>query len=175
MHNIMSIMISIICFSWCSCLQEAVTTASVCESVFAYYQVVIVGLDCSSDIQQIKLKGDILSLVTGSLRKKRLMCWMLIVHIISVLKVTGKVCRVCGCRAIWGAVIYCITEEMTVQRCFVLLFITSVFFLPLQCIFPHLNYCLMLRFTKPLCLYMPLCSKVNMWIKLKHDGINPLA
>ena len=39
---------------------KAVATASLCESVLGYYQVVIVGLDCSSDIQQIKLKGDIL-------------------------------------------------------------------------------------------------------------------
>lgn len=35
-------------------------TAPACKPVCAYYQVVIVGLDCSSDIQQIKLKGDIL-------------------------------------------------------------------------------------------------------------------
>lgn len=53
---------------------KANTTASVFESVFGYYEVVIVGLDCSSDIQQIKLKGDILSLVMRSLWKKRLMC-----------------------------------------------------------------------------------------------------
>lgn len=48
---------------------KAIVTASVCESVFAYYQVVIVCLDCSSDIQQIKLKGDILSPVTRSIKE----------------------------------------------------------------------------------------------------------
>lgn len=152
MHNIMSIMMSIICFSWCSYLQRLLpTAASVWASVFAYYyQVVIVGLDCSSDILHIKLKRDILSLVTGSLRKKHLMCWMLIVCIISVLKVTGGVCRVRGCRAIWGAFIYCITEEMTVQICFVLLFITLVFSSLFSAYIPLLNYCIKWSFTEPL-------------------------
>lgn len=35
---------------------KAIVTASVCEIVFAYYEVVIVCLDCSSDIRQIKMK-----------------------------------------------------------------------------------------------------------------------
>lgn len=48
---------------------KAIVTASVCESVFAYYQVAIVCLDCSSDIQQIKLKRDILSPVTRSIKE----------------------------------------------------------------------------------------------------------
>lgn len=52
---------------------KAVTAAFVCERVFGYYQVVIVGLDCSSDIQQIKLRGDTLSLVARSLWKR---CFM---------------------------------------------------------------------------------------------------
>lgn len=37
-------------------LAKAFVTASVYESVFAFYQA-IVCLDCSSDIQQIKLRG----------------------------------------------------------------------------------------------------------------------
>lgn len=55
---------------------------------------------------------------------------MLIIYIctISVLKVTVGACRVRGCGTMWGAFIYCITEKMTVQRCFVLVSITPVFF-----------------------------------------------
>lgn len=84
--------------------------------------------------------------------------------------------QVRGCGTMWGAFIYCITEKMTVQRCFVLVSITPVFFPSLvSAFFPHLNYCLMLRFFRSLCHYMPLCSKVNMWSKPKYDGINPLA
>lgn len=61
-HNLFAVMLL---------LAEAITAASVGESVcFGYYQVVIVSLDCSSDILQIKLNGDILSLVTRSLMKK---------------------------------------------------------------------------------------------------------
>lgn len=166
MCYIMSIMMSIICFSWCSYLQRLLPQHQ-CESVFAYYQVVIVSLDCSSDIQQIKLKGDILSLVTRSLREKGLMCWMLIVYIISVLKVTGEVCRVCGCCTIWGAFIYCITGK---NDCIEMLcFIIYNF-----CIFPlsSVHISLISRFIKSICHYIPLCSMVNMWIKLKHDGIH---
>lgn len=74
MRYIMSIMMSIICFFVMLLFAKAITAASVCESVLGYYQVVIVSLDCSSDIQQIKLKRDILSMVTRSQRKKRLMC-----------------------------------------------------------------------------------------------------
>lgn len=94
---------------------------------FGYYQVVIVSLDCSSDILQIKLNGDILSLVTRSLMKKGLMCGMLIVYIITVLKVTRKVR---GCHTIGVAFIYCITEKATVQKCFALIFIHSMFSSP---------------------------------------------
>lgn len=36
----------------------AIVTASVCEIVFSYYELVIVCLDCSSDIRQIKTKGN---------------------------------------------------------------------------------------------------------------------
>lgn len=48
---------------------KAIVTASVCEIIIAYYQVVIVCLDCSSDIQQIKLKEDALSLVTRPIKE----------------------------------------------------------------------------------------------------------
>lgn len=51
MRNIMSIMMRINCFFVMILFAKAIATASVCESVLAYYQVVIVGLDCSSDIQ----------------------------------------------------------------------------------------------------------------------------
>lgn len=43
---------------------------TVWESVFGYYKVVIFSLDCSSNIQQIKLSWDILLPVTGSQKGK---------------------------------------------------------------------------------------------------------
>lgn len=39
-------------------------------SVSGCYQAAIVSLDCSSDIQQIKQKGEVLPPVTGSLEEK---------------------------------------------------------------------------------------------------------
>lgn len=127
---IMSIMMSIICLPWCSYLQRLLPQHQWVRVCFGYYQVVIVSLDCSSDILQIKLNGDILSLVTRSLMKKGLMCGMLIVYIITVLKVTRKVRRVRGCHTIGVAFIYCITEKATVQKCFALIFIHSMFSSP---------------------------------------------
>ena len=67
-----------------------------------------------------------------------------------LLKVTGEVSTVRGC-SIGGAFIYCIAKKMTVQTCFVLLFIASVFFLSLKSILPHC--CLMLGFSKSSCHY----------------------
>lgn len=71
---------------------------------------------------------------------------MLIVYIISMLKVTGEVCGV-------GVVRYrehshtASQRKMTVQRCFVLLFITFVFFPSLfSAFFSSSKLLLMLRF-----------------------------
>lgn len=126
-----------------------------------YYQVVIVGLDCSYDIQQIKLKGDILSLVTRSRweRKSVLFCRMLTVYKVSVLNVSGEVCR--GCEGVLQYREHSYTssqkeKKQTVRICFVLLFITCVFLLSLNLTFSssELGYCAELRFTKssrPLC------------------------
>lgn len=64
------IMMSLICF-FVVLFAKAIVTASVCESVYANYQVIIVCLDCSSDIQQIRVKGNMLSLVMWSKKKKK--------------------------------------------------------------------------------------------------------
>lgn len=155
---------------------KAIVTASVCERVFAYYQVVIVSLDCSSDIQQIKQKGDILSLVTRSIKEKALN--VLNAHCIYNRCAQGD-WR--GLQSMWvlnnmGSIhiLHHRENDCTEMLCFI---IYNFCIFPSLCsaFFPHLNYRLMLRLTESLCHYMPLCSKVNMWIKPRHDGINPLA
>lgn len=147
---------------------------------FAYYQAVIVCLDCSSDIQQIKPKGDILSRVTGSIREKALNVMNAhYEHTISVLKVTAGVCTVCGCAAVYGLRSSTVLQRNWLYRdalCY--LFLTSLCFLlsSVEFFFPHLNYCLMLRVYQVI---MPLnaiiCSQVSMWIKLNDDGMDLLA
>lgn len=98
---------------------------------FAYYQAVIVCLDCSSDIQQIKPKGDILSRVTGSIREKALNVMNAhYEHTISVLKVTAGVCTVRGCAAVYGLHSSTVLQRNWLHRdalCY--LFLTSLCFL----------------------------------------------